>query len=281
MALALAATWLAGSIGFAAPIEEPPPDNSKNPSYERYALTHPGNPEVGRKLFRDEKRTRCVGCHKVEGEGSEVGPDLSRIGGKFDRPHLIESLLEPSRQIVEGYRASVVVTNDGRVTTGVVKEESAASITLVDPETKRHVIPTARIKKRENSPVSLMPAGLADALTATEFTDLIAYLETLRPGGQPKFGAGIFGPIKFPGGFEIETLATGLTGSTALETTADGRVFVCEQTGALRVVKGGRLLEKPFVVLPVDRTWERGLIGVTPHTGSLLRVRRAKESGNE
>ena len=147
MILALAATWLASSIGFAAPREEPPPDNSKT-NYERYALTHPGDSEVGRKLFRDEKRTRCLGCHKVEAEGVEVGPDLSRIGGKFDRPHLIESLLEPSSQIVEGYRASVVVTSEGRVTTGVVKEESAESITLIDPEIRRHVIPKARIATR-------------------------------------------------------------------------------------------------------------------------------------
>jgi glucose/arabinose dehydrogenase len=48
-----------------------------------------------------------------------------------------------------------------------------------------------------------------------------------------------------------------------MEVTADGRVLVCEQTGALRVVKGGKLLPEPFVKLPVDSTWERGLIGVT------------------
>ena len=178
--LALAAIWLSGSIGFAAPSEEPPPDNSKT-NYERYALTHPGDSEVGRKLFRDEKRTRCIGCHKVEAEGVEVGPDLSRIGGKFDRPHLIESLLEPSRQIVEGYRASTVVTSDGKITTGVVREESAKSITLVDPDIRRYVIPKARVVTREESSVSLMPTGLVDVLTASEFTDLIAYLETLRP----------------------------------------------------------------------------------------------------
>ena len=151
MILALSATWLAGSIGFAAPMEEPPPDSSKTPIYEKYALTHPGDSEVGRKLFRDEKRTRCIGCHKVEAEGVEVGPDLSRIGGKFDRPHLIESLLEPSRQIVEGYRASIVVTSDGKITTGVVREESAKSITLIDSEIKRHVIPKARTLISGNS----------------------------------------------------------------------------------------------------------------------------------
>jgi glucose/arabinose dehydrogenase len=54
-----------------------------------------------------------------------------------------------------------------------------------------------------------------------------------------------------------------LTGATALEVAADGRVFVCEQIGRLRVIKKGKLLAEPFVKLPVDSTWERGLIGVT------------------
>jgi len=54
-----------------------------------------------------------------------------------------------------------------------------------------------------------------------------------------------------------------LTGATALEVAPDGRIFVCEQTGRLRVIKHGKLLPKPFVTLPVDATWERGLIGVT------------------
>src|SRR5205085_6567123 len=49
----------------------------------------------------------------------------------------------------------------------------------------------------------------------------------------------------------------------ALEAAPDGRVFVCEQTGMLRVVKDGALLDKPFLQIPVDSSWERGLIGVT------------------
>src|SRR5262249_18444794 len=52
-------------------------------------------------------------------------------------------------------------------------------------------------------------------------------------------------------------------GVTAMEVTADGRLFVCEQTGALRVIKEGKLLAQPFVKLPVEAKWERGLIGVT------------------
>lgn len=70
-----------------------------------------------------------------------------------------------------------------------------------------------------------------------------------------------------PEGFVLERVADGITGATALAVAPDGRVFVAEQTGALRVVKNGALLAEPFVALKVDSYWERGLIGVALHPG--------------
>jgi glucose/arabinose dehydrogenase len=107
-----------------------------------------------------------------------------------------------------------------------------------------------------------MPTGLVTGLSTQEFTHLITYLESLGRGGD-KLGSGIRGPIELPDGFEVETVVTGLTGAVAMETLPDGRILVCEQTGALRVVRDGQLLDQPFVTLPVDVEWERGLIGVT------------------
>jgi putative heme-binding domain-containing protein len=231
--------------------------------WEHHALTHPGDPNRGRELYRDDTLTRCILCHKVSGEGGDAGPDLTHIGGKFDRPHLIESLLEPSRQIVEGFRSRVIVTTDGRVQAGVVKSRSAGSIVLADAAGRTRTIAVADIAEQHESAISLMPRNVAEVLTPAQFTDLIAYLESLRPGGEPTPGANTFGPISLPAGFLVRTVATGLTGGTALETTPDGRVFVCEQTGALRVIRDGRLLEEPFLTVAVDDTWERGLIGVT------------------
>ena len=63
-------------------------------------------------------------------------------------------------------------------------------------------------------------------------------------------------------GFAQQVIATGLTGATGMAIAPDGRIFVCEQTGALRLVKGGRLLPEPVIKLPVDSFWERGLLGV-------------------
>ncbi|HLY12445.1 MAG TPA: PQQ-dependent sugar dehydrogenase [Planctomycetota bacterium] len=64
-------------------------------------------------------------------------------------------------------------------------------------------------------------------------------------------------------GFVEENVASGITGAVALAIAPDGRIFICEQTGSLRVVKAGLLLPDPFVTLDVDSRWERGLIGVT------------------
>src|SRR4051794_11710386 len=66
----------------------------------QYALVSRGDVNRGRALFADGRRAGCARCHKVDGRGGELGPDLSSIGAKFAREHLIESVLDPSRQVV-------------------------------------------------------------------------------------------------------------------------------------------------------------------------------------
>ena len=228
---------------------------------EQYALTQPGDAKAGAKLFRDS-RTKCDVCHRVGKNGGQVGPDLSSIGGKYDRAHLVDSMLYPSRQIGYGYETTSVLTSDGRMHRGIARNSSDTHITLFDAENKRIRIAKADVEESRVSKTSLMPSGLAQLLSRQEFTDLISYLESLGPG-QGKFGSGTAGPISIAGDFEVETVATGLSGAVAMEVAPDGRIFLCEQGGALRVVKDGTLLEKPFVSLPVEMNWERGLIGVT------------------
>ena len=115
---------------------------------------------------------------------------LPGAGGKFDRAHLVESILEPSRQIVEGYRSTILALSDGRVLTGIVREESTDSLILMDAAGQRQQVAKSRIEERRLSDVSLMPDGLADELTPQQFTDLIAFLETLRSGRKPTPGVG-------------------------------------------------------------------------------------------
>jgi putative heme-binding domain-containing protein len=245
------------------PAEKPVAGRKADPDALREAaMNNGGNPKRGQAFFASAI-TNCASCHKVHGQGGDVGPDLSQVGGKFDRTHLIESILDPSAEITQGYHATILETKSGRLFTGIVKSESATAVTLLDAEGKQVTVPLRDIESRAVSSVSLMPAGLADGLTPAEFTDLIAYLTTLRTGRAPTPGEGSTGPLTLPAGFKAEVVAAGFNGATALEVAADGRIFVCEQTGRLRVIKNGKLLAEPFVTLPVDATWERGLIGVT------------------
>ena len=102
--------------------------------YARFAMTHGGDAGRGRALFADLKRLACARCHRVRGQGGDLGPDLSDVGGKFDRPLLIESLLDPSRQIVVGYRTTTIATTNGQVFTGLARDESPAGLVLVDAD---------------------------------------------------------------------------------------------------------------------------------------------------
>ncbi|WP_182865297.1 PQQ-dependent sugar dehydrogenase [Rhodopirellula sp. JC639] len=242
-----------------------PADPPAKAELARYAMTHAGDVARGKELFDDQRITRCRACHRVGSSGGRVGPDLSKIGGKFDRIHLIESLLEPSRQIVQGYETSVVLTAAGDVRSGVITGEDAQHVTLDDSTGKQWTIARRDIESIRPSSTSTMPDDLAKQLSKQQFTDLIAYLEKLRTGVGNKFGSATRGPIQLRDGFQIQTLVTGLSGATAMEVLDDGRVLVCEQDGRLRVVMDGKLLRQPMLALDVEHHWERGLIGVTVH----------------
>jgi putative heme-binding domain-containing protein len=252
----------AGAVGTltapTAPIARPPAE-----AMARFARQHPGDPRRGQAVFFESRDAGCARCHRARGRGADVGPDLSDIGGKYELDLLIESVLDPSRQIAPGYRSEVVATGDGRVFSGLIRAESDRDLSVVDVQGQRLVVAKADIEERRPCSNSLMPDGLAAGLSASDFADLIAYLQSLRPAGTATPGSGITGPVALPPGFTCERIASGLTGATAMAIAPDGRLFVCEQTGRLRVLKDGTLLPAPFVTLDVDSSWERGLIGVT------------------
>jgi putative heme-binding domain-containing protein len=238
-------------------------DRKADPNALRQAvMNNGGDPKRGKAIYLSAA-AQCATCHKVHGQGGDVGPDLSQVGGKLDRTHLIESILDPSAEIPQGYHVTVIETKSGQVITGIVKSESPTAVTLVDAQAKQRTVAIGDTDSRTLSKVSLMPEGLVDQLTPAEFTDLIAYLTTLRTGRAPTPGEGSSGTLTLPARFKAEVVAAGFNGATALEAAPDGRLFVCEQTGTLRVIKDGKLLPEPFVKLPVNATWERGLLGVT------------------
>jgi glucose/arabinose dehydrogenase len=165
--------------------------------------------------------------------------------------------------LVEGYRTTLIATNDEVTNTGIVKREWETELELLLADGKRKIIKKKDIVSRQESSVSIMPDSIETFISESEFADLIAFLETLRGIEKASPGAATSGPIRVPDGFQVRIVSTGLSGSTAFETLPDGRLLVCEQQGAVRMIANDRLQSQPVVTLPVDSTWERGVIGVT------------------
>lgn len=137
-----------------------------------------GNRARGEKIYH-RAALACTTCHVIRGEGGVLGPDLSSIGASAPADYLIESLLEPSKKIKEGYRMSVLTLKNGDLIAGAIVREDQNVIVVRNAAGNEARVPKATIKSRETSPVSMMPSGLTASLRADEFIDLIAYLASL------------------------------------------------------------------------------------------------------
>ena len=147
--------------------------------YQKHAMARNGNPVHGRKLFAG-KRALCTQCHSTDGSSLLAGPDLAAAGNKFSRSDLILSVLKPSLNIMAGFGLSIVKTKSGEIFSGIVKESSKEKLVIASAGDLRHEIKKLDIKEQLTSPVSMMPSNLHRALSKDEFSDLIAYLESLK-----------------------------------------------------------------------------------------------------
>jgi putative heme-binding domain-containing protein len=162
---------------FAITTPRPPPE-----AYLAHTLAHPGDPIRGRTLFHDASGVACITCHRVQGSGAPIGPDLSGAGAQFDRRTLAESILYPNRAVREGYNLVVLELIDGDEVSGMVRAETSDAITLQPATGEPVAIPKDRIRNRRQTSQSLMPEGLEGGLSPEEFSDLVSYLESLRSG---------------------------------------------------------------------------------------------------
>ncbi len=152
--------------------------------YLEFALKREGDEARGRGIFRDLSGAACIKCHRVAGEGSDVGPDLTTAGSQFGRRELAESVLFPSRIIRAGYQRVEVETKNEETFEGLVKAETNDELTLRDANGNNRRVSKADIKDRRNSQLSLMPDGLEAGMTLQDFADLVSYLTSLKGNGQ-------------------------------------------------------------------------------------------------
>lgn len=175
-----------------------------------------GNGGSGRKIFFERAETQCLRCHTLEGEGgSQVGPELTGIGSRVDREHILAAVVTPNAAIAEGFENVTVTLKDGSFVTGrllkedetslvlevpkeeddpfaeldddnphsdvdVVAEESAhGDGAMATPPVQEKRIQKADITARERA-LSSMPEGLANFLSLAELRDLVEFLATRK-----------------------------------------------------------------------------------------------------
>jgi len=138
-----------------------------------------GDAAAGKKVFHESDKVQCIKCHKVNGKGADVGPDLSKIGATKDKNYFLESLIQPSNQIAQGFEVHLAKLNDGRVMMGIVKGENDKTLSLLGADGKKVDIPKDQIKLRKAQKESAMPP-IGEVLTKTEIKNVIEYLSTLK-----------------------------------------------------------------------------------------------------
>ena len=138
------------------------------------------DPAAGRRVFFHPNGPGCFKCHIVDGRGGRVGPDLSRAVGNMNRVQLIQSILEPSREIAPQFTTWTMETADGKVLSGMLVHENEGKTILGDAEGKLTELKTIDIVTRTPQRTSVMPDKLADRLTVQEFRDVLAFLESLK-----------------------------------------------------------------------------------------------------
>ncbi|MBW3598737.1 MAG: DUF1080 domain-containing protein, partial [Planctomycetes bacterium] len=166
---------------------------------------------LGRAVFAKT----CVQCHTLFGTGGDVGPDITGAN-RSNVDYLLTNVLDPSAVMAKEYQPSVIYTDQGRVITGIVKQEDSASLT-VRTANETVVIPKGEIDEVQQSPLSMMPDNLLQPLSKTEVASLFAYLQS---GGQSPMLATEENVASFYSGKDL----TGWRGDESLWSVEDGEI---------------------------------------------------------
>jgi quinoprotein glucose dehydrogenase len=135
-----------------------------------------GDPVRGRNLYLNNKAVGCMACHRLEGVGGNVGPDLTRVWDTLSLEKVMEAMLDPSKEIKEGYQSYVATTKSGLTFSGLKVAHTAKELILKDATGKEIRIAAADLDEVAASKTSLMPDDVVKHLSINEFIDLVSFL---------------------------------------------------------------------------------------------------------
>jgi putative membrane-bound dehydrogenase-like protein len=179
LGMAKADPRLAGDVDRALAPRVPPKDRPPAKDLDAWLKRLEGPAaDVGARIFF-HPRFGCSKCHRIDGRGQDVGPDLSNIGNT-DRRHILESILQPSANVAPHYVAWHLETADGKVRTGMLLHTQNDEYTYLDAKGERFKLKTGDLVEQRPTAISIMPEGLVDAMTDQEMRDLLAYLQARK-----------------------------------------------------------------------------------------------------
>jgi quinoprotein glucose dehydrogenase len=138
-----------------------------------------GDADRGRELFFSRSDLSWRRCHKIQGDGGDVGPNLSPIGALKPRDYLLESIVDPNRAIAKGFETAVLQTDDGKVHVGIIKQETADRITLQAADGAVTSVDPKLVEERAVGK-SGMPEDLIKKLNRRDVRDLVEFLATCK-----------------------------------------------------------------------------------------------------
>lgn len=146
-----------------------------------------GDAGRGYVIFFGRAAASCRRCHKVNGDGADVGPDLSAVAKDKDRSYLLEAIVDPNVKIAKGFETTIILDINGKAHSGIIKEETDNLVRLMTPKGATITISKEDVEDRAKG-LSGMPADIAKNLSRDEIRDLVEYLSTLKTAADSSHG---------------------------------------------------------------------------------------------
>jgi uncharacterized repeat protein (TIGR03806 family) len=134
----------------------------------------------GRDVFMNSAAAQCKSCHRLEGVGESLGPDLAHVGSRYPRSELLRQIIEPSQTIDPKFATYLVETKTGQVHSGLLAERTDTEVVLKDLQNRATRIPAGQVEQMTRSDRSMMPDLLLRDLTAQQAADLLDFLVSLK-----------------------------------------------------------------------------------------------------
>ena len=127
--------------------------------------------------------SRCASCHRFGGSGPTLGPDLV-TAKSMGKEKLLINLLDPNREVAPGFLSYLVETKDGESFTGIIGDETGASLTLKQPDGLENSILRSNIRSIQSQGRSAMPEGLEAGLSQQDIADLLEFIVSGKAQGH-------------------------------------------------------------------------------------------------